>query len=92
MEWEDMGNCEINYMFLSISEAQRRAKRNLINSKDANLGIEITCRLRPRWIAWILNRFYRPLSIYIEYGKIENGELIVEKSEWSATVEWTQKK
>jgi hypothetical protein len=68
-------------MILSVKEIEKNAKA--VGAKN-NYGVEISVRLRCRWIAWILNKLYRGKAMYVfaDYGEIKDGS-ILHKSIWN---------
>jgi len=68
-------------MILSTKDIEWNAKA--VGAKE-NYGIQISVKLRCRWLAWILNKIYRGqvIKVFVDCGEIKDGE-IWQKSTWN---------
>jgi hypothetical protein len=71
-------------MLINLFEATAKAIN--CGSKE-NPGMYVTAHLKPKWLAWILHRFFPAIGIElsVNYGEIEDGKLVMKgKAIWSA--------
>jgi hypothetical protein len=68
-------------MILSTELIERYARS--VGAKE-NYGIQISVKLRCRWLAWILNKIYKGkvIHVYVDCGEIKDGE-IWQNSTWN---------
>lgn len=67
----------LNNMIVLLSKIIEEAK-----AQDETTAICITARLHPRWLAWILNRFYLPLEVSWCIGEYKDDHFVM-SSTWS---------
>lgn len=73
-------------MLINLNEAIQKAKEN---GATDNPGIEITIKLYPRWLAWILNKLYPRglIGVWINHGEIQSDGFLHYKYHFD--ISWT---